>query len=131
MDLESSLSAARDGEKSIAEFLEELFQSQIVVLLDKEIGENGHWNPSAVPLILSDPAGISMLAIFTSLDRAAPWVTQYPSHPHALLVDFSWVVKGIRNDVGIAINPGYELGAEINPETTAQIREFAQSQPAT
>lgn len=127
-NLESSLAAAHEGRKPVTDFLEELFQSRVIVLVDKEVGDDGRWAPSASPLILDDPAGTSMLAMFTSRDRADRWTEHSRSHPYPVLVDFSWVIRGIRNDLGIAINPGHALGAEIDPQTTAQMRAFAQRQ---
>lgn len=118
------------ADKSIAEFLEELFQSQVVVLLDKEIGEDERWDPSASPLILNDPAGTSMLAIFTSLERSVPGKSNPPILTHCPLISRG-SLKASAMTLELPLYPGHALGAEINPGTTSQIRAFAQDQVET
>ena len=125
-NLEASLSAGHDGRMAVSGFLETLFQSRVFVLLDRKPGDDGSWDASASPLVLDVPGGAPALALFTSLDRAIRWKDQAPAHPHASSAEFAWLVRGVRSDIGIAINPGHALGAEIDPKTTAQMRTFAQ-----
>lgn len=127
--LESKLEAAQQGRCSAPELFEELLASQIIVLLDKPIAEDGRWDPTARPLTLNSPNGYAVMAIFTTHEKAAPWVQQAPAHVHALYVDFAWIVRGLAPQVGLVINPGDVLGLELQPETAQKLAVAARQLP--
>jgi hypothetical protein len=127
--LESKLQAAQQGQCSAPELFEEMLASQIVVLLDKPIAEDGRWDAIAKPLTLNSPNGFPVMAIFTTHEKAAPWVQQAPSHVHALFVDFAWIVRGLAPGVGLAINPGDARGLELLPETAQKLAVAARNLP--
>lgn len=127
--LESKLEAARQGRCSAPELFEELLASQIIVLLDKPIYDDGRWDATARPLTLSSPNGFAVMAIFTTHEKAAPWVQQAPAHVHALFVDFAWIVRGLAPQVGLVINPGDALGLELQPETAQRLAVAARNLP--
>lgn len=127
--LESKLQAARQGQCSTPELFEEMLASQIIVLLDKPIDEDGRWDPTARPLTLNSPNGFAVMAIFTTHEKAAPWVLQAPAHVHALYVDFAWIVRGLAPQVGLVINPGDVLGLELQPETAQKLAVAARNLP--
>ncbi|WP_141678744.1 SseB family protein, partial [Acinetobacter baumannii] len=102
--LESKLQAARQGQCSAPELFEELLASQIIVLLDKPIADDGRWDATARPLTLNSPNGFAVMAVFTTHEKAAPWVQQAPPPVHALSVDFAWIVRGLAPPVGLVIN---------------------------
>lgn len=127
--LESKLDAARQGRCSAPELFEELLASQIIVLLDKPIDDDGRWDATARPLTLNSPNGFAVMAIFTTHEKAAPWVQQAPAHVHALYVDFAWIVRGLAPQVGLVINPGDVLGLELQPETAQKLAVAARQLP--
>lgn len=127
--LESKLQAAQQGQCSASELFEEMLASQIIVLLDKPITEDGRWDATAKPLTLNSPNGFPVMAIFTTHEKAAPWVQQAPSHVHALFVDFAWIVRGLAPGVGLAINPGDARGLELLPETAQKLAVAARNLP--
>ncbi|MEK9804202.1 MAG: SseB family protein [Curvibacter sp.] len=127
--LEGKLQAAQQGQCSAPELFEELLASQIIVLLDKPIAEEGRWDPTARPLTLNSPNGFAVMAIFTTHEKAAPWVPQAPTHVHALFVDFAWIVRGLAPHVGLVINPGDALGLELQPETAQKLAVAARHLP--
>lgn len=127
--LESKLQSARQGQCSTPELFEEMLASQIIVLLDKPIAEDGRWDPTARPLTLNSPNGFAVMAIFTTHEKAAPWVQQAPAHVHALFVDFAWIVRGLAPQVGLVINPGDALGLELQPETAQKLAVAARNLP--
>lgn len=129
--LESKLQAAQQGQCTAPELFEEMLASQIIVLLDKPIGEDGRWEPTARPLTLKSPNGFAVMAIFTTHEKAVPWVQQSPAHVHALYVDFAWIVRGLAPNVGLAINPGDALGLELQPETAQKLAVAARNLPTT
>lgn len=127
--LESKLEAARQGQCSAPELFEEMLAAQILVLLDKPIAEDGRWDPTARPLTLNSPNGFAVMAIFTTHEKATPWVQQSPSHVHALFVDFAWIVRGLAPQVGLVLNPGDALGLELQPETAQKLAVAARNLP--
>ncbi len=127
--LESKLEAARRGQCSAPELFEEMLAAQIIVLLDKPIAEDGRWDATAKPLTLHSPNGFAVMAIFTTHQKAAPWVQQSPAHIHALFVDFAWIVRGLAPNVGLVINPGDALGLELQPETAQKLAVAARQLP--
>lgn len=106
-----------------------MLASQIIVLLDKPIDEDGRWDPTARPLTLNSPNGFAVMALFTTHEKAAPWVQQAPAHVHALFVDFAWIVRGLAPRVGLVINPGDALGLELQPETAQKLAAAARNLP--
>ncbi len=127
--LESRLQSAQQGRCSAPELFEELLASQIIVLLDKPIAEDGRWDATARPLTLKSPNGFAVMAVFTTHEKAAPWVQQSPAHVHALYVDFAWIVRGLAPNVGLVINPGDVLGLELQPETAQKLAVAARNLP--
>lgn len=127
--LEGKLQAAQQGQCSAPELFEELLASQIIVLLDKPIDDDGRWDPTARPLTLHSPNGFAVMAVFSTHEKAAPWVRQAPAHVHALYVDFAWIVRGLAPAVGLVINPGDALGLELQPETAQKLAVAARQLP--
>lgn len=127
--LETKLQAAQQGQCSAPELFDEMLAAQIIVLLDKPIGDDGRWDPTARPLALNSPNGFPVMAIFTTHEKGMPWVQQSPSHAHALYVDFAWIVRGLAPGVGLAINPGDALGLELQPETAQKLAQAARNLP--
>ena len=127
--LESILQAAQQGQCTAPELFEELLASQIIVLLDKPIHEDGRWDATARPLTLNSPNGFAVMAIYTTHEKAAPWVQQAPAHVYALYVDFAWIVRGLAPQVGLVINPGDALGLELQPETAQKLAVAARNLP--
>ena len=127
--LESKLQAAQQGLCSAPELFEELLASQIIVLLDKPIADDGRWDPTARPLTLNSPNGFAVMAVFTTHEKGMPWVQQSPAHVHALYVDFAWIVRGLAPGVGLVINAGDALGLELQPETAQKLAQAARNLP--
>jgi hypothetical protein len=125
-DLERSLVLAQQGQLPIPALMRELGKHQVVVLLDRELPESGQWESEIQPLVLSSPGGQTVLAIFTSIERASPMASRSSSHKFALLVDFNWALHGVGPEVGLVINPGWPVGFEMPAQGVAQIRKDAE-----
>jgi hypothetical protein len=106
---------------SVDDFFARLLASQAVLLLDKEVPESG-WDNGISPLVLVSPRGGNVLAIFTSVERATPMSQNSNTHKYALLVDFRWILKGVTPGLGIAVNPGWGVGLEIEPARVAELK---------
>ena len=105
-DLEALLVAVLKGETPRAALLDALAGSFVAVLLDKGLDGAG-LHPQARPLALNTPEGDPVLAVFTSVEKAAPWAQKEPAYAHALRTGFAWPVHMAPEGVGIALNPGY------------------------
>lgn len=114
-EFEQLMLSAKAGETTHFELMSRLVDNQVVVLLDQDIPESG-WHDGISLLMLNNPAGQTLLAAFTSLERAIPWASPEDSHfKFAVHVEFSWLLQRIAPDVGMVINPAGILGFEINP----------------
>ena len=79
----------------------------------------------AQPLVVQDEAGVSTLVLFTSPERAKPFLEHYPEFKGGLLTEFTWVLEKMDVGFGIMINPGDELGLDMEPELVRQLAESA------
>jgi hypothetical protein len=118
--LEEKLVAMYRKEIKIAEFLEILFDSQVIILSDRDVDISGydmHFNPLAI----TSPMGYDVLATFSSLERAKPALSSYQGYDFALAVDTAWFLRGAYENVGFALNPGWAFGFELPPDGLQQM----------
>ena len=69
-----------------------------------------------VPLTVETEDGNTVLVLFSSPDRGKAFLRDYPGYGGGLLVEFKWVVENMAGDYAIAINPGWELGVDLEPQ---------------
>ncbi len=74
----------------------------------------------AQPLVVQDDEGASVLVLFTSPERAKPFLEHYPDFKGGLLTEFTWILEKMDEGFGIMINPGDELGIDREPELVQQ-----------
>lgn len=122
-ELEEKLLAAQEGLIESEVFVQTLLQSQLFMpIQDDNSGIQGFQRSSrANPLTLEDEEGTRVLVLFTSPERAKPFLVDYPDYHGGLLAEFSWVLERIGSGVGIAINPGFEIGMDFEPEMVEQL----------
>ena len=121
-ELERKLVATHEGHMTQDSFIKELFDEQIFMpVLDDATGIQGLQRSSkAKPLTIQEEGGANVLILFTSPERAKPFVQHFPGYEKGgLLTEFSWVVERIDGNVGIAINPGWDVGIDFDPEMVA------------
>ena len=121
--LERALLDAQQGTGSPAAFFGELLSSQVFVLLDKEIGPEGRWDPSINLCVLTNAAGGPVVAAFTVPERSTPWHERLPQFGYGLLVSFTWLLQGMGSEVGVVINPGHSVGVELAPEAIVRLKQ--------
>lgn len=124
-DLEVRLLQAQDGTLTAAQFLDGLLTSTAFVLLDKAIGEDGAWDESISPLVLTSESGEPMFAVFTAPERAGLWHEQLPQFAHAMPIAVHALLTGIGDGVGLVLNPGLDVGMEMIPDAVAQLKQRA------
>ncbi len=124
-DLELRLMQAQDGTLAAPAFLDSLLADQVFVLLDKAVDADAEWDDSITPLVLTSEANEPMFAIFSAVERAAPWSEQLPQFENALQVDMRWLLTAMSDGVGIVLNPGFDVGMEMIPDAVAQLKQRA------
>ena len=65
-----------------------------------------------LPLSLVLAIGLWYLIVF---------LADFPAYRGGLLAEFGWVLERIGSGVGIAINPGWEFGMDLDPATVEQL----------
>jgi hypothetical protein len=118
-ELEQKLLAAINGELASEDFMREMLDEQIFIPIkdDKDSGIKGFQHTTkATPLVVQDEEGLSILVLFTSPERARDFLADTPGYSGGLLADFSWIVERMEPGFAIAVNPGLELGMDIEPD---------------
>ncbi|OIP12158.1 MAG: SseB protein [Betaproteobacteria bacterium CG2_30_59_46] len=121
-ELEKKLLAAWEGSMSGDEFMQELLLSEVFMPIeDDEVMQGVQRSPRAQPLVLEAEDGSRVLAVFTSPDRAKPFLKDFPLYGGGLLTEFKWVLEKMGAGHGIALNPGCEVGFDMEPEMLGQL----------
>ncbi len=123
-ELEKKLLAAWEGSLSSEEFMHELLVSEVFMPIeDDEVMPGVQRSSRAQPLVLEAEDGSKVIALFTSPDRAKPFLADFPLYGGGLLTEFKWVLEkmGAGHDHGIALNPGCEVGFDMEPEMLSQL----------
>ncbi len=113
-ELEKKLIQAQNGEIEGEEFLKEMLDLQVFMpVLDKHSIGGFQESKEATPLSVKDEDGTEMVILFTSPERAKEFVKDYPGYDGGLLEDFKWVIEKIGGGYGVILNPGSEVGLEL------------------
>ena len=125
-DLEQQLHAAQLGETPSEDFMKQLLASHVFMPVKDDGAISGiQRSTHAQPLVVQDEGGVSTLVLFTSPERAKPFLEHYPEFKGGLLTEFTWVLEKMDAGFGIMINPGDELGLDMEPELVQQLAESA------
>ena len=121
--LEEKLLAAQEGHISSDELLEVLLVSQVFMPVQDEKAPalNIQRSTRAQPLSLSAEDGTPVLVLFSSPERAKPFLEDFPGFTGGILESFKWVLERMGTGYGIALNPGSEVGFDMEPETVAEL----------
>jgi len=123
-ELEQKLLAAMNGEVSSDDFMHALMTQQIFIPIkdDKDSGIIGFQHTTkATPLVIQDEEGVNILVLFTSPERAKDFLADTPGYSGGLLENFSWIVERMEPGFAIAVNPGIDLGIDIEPENVTEM----------
>jgi hypothetical protein len=122
-ELERQLLAAMMEEISSEQFMDDLMAAQIFMpVQDDDSGIIGFQRSTkATPLVVQDASGLSALVLFTSPERALAFVKDYPGFNGGLLTEFTWVLERMEQGMAIVVNPGLEIGIDIEPETVSRM----------
>lgn len=75
----------------------------------------------AEPLVLEDDDGNRVLIVFSGPDRAKDFLADFPDYSGGLLTEFSWILRRMSADLGIALNPGLDAGFDFDPGMVAMM----------
>lgn len=122
-ELEKQLLAAQEGRITSDDLLKILMNSQVFMPVQDEKAPvlNIQRSNRAQPLVLSAEDGTSVLVLFSSPERAKPFIEDLPGFQGGILEPFTWVLENMGSDYGIALNPGSELGFDMEPETVKDL----------
>lgn len=119
-ELESQLARGRSEESGPVDVILALLNNEVFVLSRDEVKDE---SGSVEPLLLTNKEGGPMLAVFSHPSRVPEAYAE--TAPYALGLHGSTVIHSLGEDTGMVINPGHELGFEIDPEGVANIqRDF-------
>ncbi|HET9699762.1 MAG TPA: SseB family protein [Burkholderiales bacterium] len=119
--VEDLIVSMHEGHMAPEEFARRLLKEQLFMPVQDEKHRIAGFQAStkATPLIVDDEDRNRVLVLFTSPDRAKAFLAHYPGYSGGLLTEFAWVVKRIAEGMGISINPGQQLGMDLDPEMVA------------
>jgi hypothetical protein len=123
-ELEAKLLAAMSGELAGEDFMQELMTQQVFIPIkdDKDSGIQGFQRTTkATPLVVQDEDGLNILVLFTSPERAKNFLADTPGYSGGLLADFSWIVERMEPGFAIVVNPGLDLGMDIDPDDVSEM----------
>lgn len=121
-ELEKSLLAAQDEEISSDDLLNILMNSQVFMpVQDEKPALPTQRSNRAQPLVLTAEDSTSILVLFSSAERAKDFISEYPGFSGGILTEFTWVLEKMGRDFGIALNPGLDVGFDMEPETVNEL----------
>jgi hypothetical protein len=121
--LEEQLAAVHAGTHDPETFVIQLLDQQVFMPVrdEKNPIKGFQRSTQAEPLIIEDENGERVLLVFTSPERAKPFVEHYPEYAGGILTELSWLLRRIGGGVPISLNPGWEIGMDFDADTTAQL----------
>lgn len=125
-ELERQLLAAHEGSISEEDLVDFILGGEVFMPIQDEKGEQIQGlqrSSKAMPLAVEADGGIVVMLVFSSPDRAKPVVKEFDGYGGGLLTEFSWVLEKIDEGFGISINPGWDIGFDIEPELVAELKK--------
>ena len=122
-DLEKQLVAVHAGELAADAFVTRLLDEQVFMPVhdEKNTIKGFQRSTQAQPLIVADEDGTRVLLLFTSPERAKPFLEDFPEFRGGLLTEFSWVLRRLGGGFPISLNPGWDIGMDFDTDTVAQL----------
>lgn len=121
--LEEQLAAVHAGTLAPETFVQQLIEQQLFMPVrdEKNAIQGFQRSNKAELLVIEDEDGERVVAVFTSPERAKPFVEHYPDFSGGILTEFSWLLRRIGGGVPIALNPGWEIGMDFDADMVAQL----------
>jgi hypothetical protein len=122
-ELEAKILEAQAGRITSDDLLQTLMGSQVFMPVQDEKAPvlNVQRSTRAQPLVLSAEEGTPILVLFSSPERAKPFLHDYPGFTGGILESFKWVLQNMGSGYGIMLNPESEVGFDMEPETVQDL----------
>ena len=121
--LEHKLLATQEGGLDGASFLTELMGLSVFLPVQDGVGIAGFQGGDAAhPIVLARDDGSRVAPIFSSPDRVKPFLPQLPGYCGGFLGEFRWVLDKLGPQTGIVLNPGWDVGFEIEATVMHALR---------
>ena len=123
-ELEQQLVAAQEGSIPGDVFMQDLLNAQLFMPVQDEAHniKGFQRNDKAVPLTVEAEDGVQVLILFTSPERAKPFLADFPGFTGGILAEFKWILERVGSGFGVAINPGWPVGIDMAPEMVEQMK---------
>ncbi len=125
-ELEAKILDAQEGRITSDDLLKTLMGSQVFMPVQDEKAPvlNIRRSNRAQPLVLSsEEEGTPILVLFSSPERAKPFIKDFPGFTGGILESFQWVLQNMGSGYGVALNPNTEVGFDMEPETVQELIE--------
>lgn len=122
-DLEKLLTEMQDGGIDPETFARRLVDMEIFMPIQDEKHQIAGFQMStkAQPLVVEDEDGNRVLIAFSAPEHAKGFLTDYPGYSGGLLVEVSWLLRRMGENVSLSINPGLDLGFDFDPDMVAML----------
>lgn len=122
-DLEHKLLAAANGEMSSDDLIDGLLDAQVFMPVEDDAsGIQGFQRSTAArPLVVEDEEGTHVLLLFSSPERSRIISGEFPDFGGGLLTDLRWVLERIDAGAGVSINPGWDVGIDLEPDVVSRL----------
>jgi len=132
-DLETRLVSLQEGRLDGNAFMQTLLDEQLFMPVEDEKNEIAGFQSSskAKPLTLETEEGHTVLILFSSPDRAKPFVADAPGYNGGLLAEVSWILERVGGGIGISINPGHDVGLDLDEDMVAQLIHMNEARSTT
>jgi len=122
-ELEAQILAAQEGRITSDDLLAALMDSQVFMPVQDEKAPvlNVQRSTRAQPLVLSAEEGTPILVLFSSPERARPFLKDYPGFTGGILESFQWVLQNLGSGYGVMLNPDTDIGFDMEPDTVQEL----------
>ncbi len=117
-ELEARILDAQEGRITSDDLLRILMGSRVFMPVQDEKAPvlNIQRSARAQALVLTAEDGTAILALFSSPERAKPFLENFPGFTGGILESFKWVLQNMGSGYGIALNPESDVGFDMEPE---------------
>lgn len=131
--IERSLLALHQGTIDDDAFMQQLLSSELFMPIRDEHKIAGlQISKVAEPLTIESEEGYKILILFTAPERGKAFLQSYPGYEGGLLAEAKWILERVGTGIALSINPGLELGLDLEPPIVEQLVATVLSQlPAT
>lgn len=122
-DLEQLLDEVISDRISAEDFATRMLAMQVFMPVRDEKHQIAGFQRStqAEPLVLEDDEGNRALIAFSAPEHAKDFLAQFEGFSGGLLTEFDWILRRMGDDIGIALNPGMDLGFDFDPGMVAML----------